>query len=106
MIGFNEYVRLRWDTFVIILAIWNCFYIPFDIAFEPETNLIIETLNGLIDLMFYCDIFFNFRTTFMTSEGEEIFDRNLIARRYIFKGTFILDLLSVLPFNAIFPVIS
>lgn len=104
MIGFNESKRLRWDIFVIIMAIWNCFYIPFYIAFEPETNLFIEFLNALIDLMFYFDIFFNLRTTYMTSEGEEIMDRKLIARRYLLKGTFIFDILSVLPFNAIFPV--
>jgi hypothetical protein len=27
--------RVRWDLFVIILAIWNCIYIPFNISFEP-----------------------------------------------------------------------
>lgn len=36
----------------------------------------------------------------MTLEGEEIMDSKKIAFRYIVKGTFILDLLSVLPLNA------
>ncbi len=33
MISFNDTKRVRWDTFVIILTIYNCFYIPFEIAF-------------------------------------------------------------------------
>ena len=105
MISFNDYRLLRWDTLVLILAIWNCVYIPFEISFEPPINLTIEVLNDFIDLLFYLDIFISFRTTYMTTQGEEIMDSALIARKYIWHGTLVLDLLSVIPFNAIIPVI-
>lgn len=56
----------RWDMFIIILAIYNCFSIPFQTAFEPE---IMESygfliFNTLIDLCFFLDIVVTFRTTF------------------------------------------
>lgn len=104
MISFNDYRKMRWDVFVLILTIYSCFYIPFEISFQPSINYVIETLDSIIDLIFYIDIIFNMRTTFMTEEGEEITDKKLVARLYIFKGTFIPDLLSVIPLNAMTPV--
>jgi hypothetical protein len=105
MISFNDNLRMRWDLFVIILAIYNCFWIPFEIAFEPAVNFFIVTLNSFIDLIFYIDIVFNLRTTYMTEEGEEITATKKIANRYILHGTFIVDVLSILPLNALTPVI-
>lgn len=90
--------------FIIILTIYNCFYIPFEIAFEPPVIWTIEVINSIIDLIFYIDIFVNLRTTYMTEEGEEIIDKKLIAKRYILKGTFFVDVLSILPLNALIPV--
>jgi len=28
--------RMRWDLYVILLTLWNCLYIPFNVAFESE----------------------------------------------------------------------
>lgn len=33
MISFNDYRKMRWDVFVLILTIYSCFYIPFEISF-------------------------------------------------------------------------
>ena len=33
MMSFNDSYRTRWDVLVIILTIYNCFYIPFEISF-------------------------------------------------------------------------
>ena len=40
----------------------------------------------------------------MTEEGEEVTDKKLIARKYILQSTFIVDVLSILPLNAVIPV--
>jgi uncharacterized membrane-anchored protein len=45
------------------------------------------------------------RTTYMTKSGEEITDQRMIAKRYILHSTFFVDLLSILPLNAVIPVI-
>lgn len=63
-----------------------------------------EVFSSLIDLMFYIDIVSNLRTTYMTEEGEEVTDKKLIARKYILQSTFIVDVLSILPLNAVIPV--
>lgn len=90
------------------MAIYNCFLIPFEISFQPESlasvNFLI--LNTLIDICFGIDIFINFRTTFYHPvTGDEISDLNIIRMVY-FKGRFILDLLSTIPFDNLFHIFS
>jgi hypothetical protein len=47
----NEKIRIRWDLFVMCLAIWNCFSIPFQAAFEPESmdSIFFLLFNACID---------------------------------------------------------
>lgn len=82
----------------MILAIWNCFYTPLEIAFNLEVNsALIIGIDTCIDLLFILDIYFNFRTTyFSTVTGEEVFDRAMIARNYL-MGKFWIDLVSCVP---------
>lgn len=72
-------------------------------AFEPPDNFIIEVIGYVIDLFFWLDILLCFRVSYITFDGEEVTNWRYIAIRYIFQGTFIFDLLSVLPFDAILP---
>ena len=58
------------------------------------------TLDSLIDVVFFIDIIFRFRTTFIDPiSGEEIMDSLLITKRYIFSSNFVQDILSTLPIN-------
>jgi hypothetical protein len=36
MVNHNNKWRMRWDLYVMLLAIWNCISIPFEVAFSPE----------------------------------------------------------------------
>ena len=58
------------------LATWNCFSIPFIVAFMPEMSsdpMILNT-NYVIDVIFFLDIVLNFRTTYFSRKtGDEIF---------------------------------
>jgi hypothetical protein len=68
--------KTRWDMIIIVFAIYNCFSIPFEIAFEPvEMELATFFIaNTLIDIAFAMDIFIAFRTTFYDLEtGDEVF---------------------------------
>ena len=57
--------------------------------------------NSCIDICFFLDIIFTFRTSFYdTITGDEVFDKWLIARNYL-KGRFIVDFLSTVPFDNI-----
>jgi hypothetical protein len=58
------------------------------------------TLDSLIDVVFFIDIIFRFRTTYIDPiSGEEIMDSLLITKRYIFSSNFVQDILSTLPIN-------
>ena len=99
----NEQIRIKWDLFVMILATWNWFAIPFNAAFSPDfmESIAIEIFNALIDLLFMVDVFINFRTSFLNSKtGEEIFDLKAIAKNYL-RGRFWLDILASLPLDLV-----
>lgn len=69
----DEKKRLRWDTFVIILAIWSVLYVPFSISFRISDDLAIQMVNYFVDSIFVMDIIINFRTTYFDREGDEIY---------------------------------
>ena len=103
MIHENKQFRTCWDIFVIVLSIWICFVVPFDIAFQPLTmkSFGFKVFNHVIDAIYVVDIFLNFRTTisdFVT--GDEITDSKEIAIQYL-KGRFFIDLLAAIPFELI-----
>lgn len=60
--------------------------------------------NWAIDVTFFIDIFIAFRTTFITKEGEEIYDGWGIAKQYLSDGRFIIDFLSSVPISDLFEV--
>lgn len=59
---------MRWDLLIMVLAIWNCIQVPYDIAFEYETPSALFVFNILVDFVFLTDIFVNFRTTYINEE--------------------------------------
>jgi hypothetical protein len=83
------------------LAVWNCFWIPYSVAFSLEASLGIQLFNNTIDLLFFIDIIVNFRTTYITKDGEEIYEPPQIARKYIYGGRFLLDFLASVPLSDI-----
>lgn len=89
--------------FVILLAIYNSFSIPYNIAFKPPAfdSTFMDLFNGIIDGLFFVDIIISFRTTFInTKTGDEIWDPKLIAKKYVMGGRFWIDLLSSLPMDS------
>ena len=84
------------------LALWNCFSIPFFVAFRPaiaeskSSNLI----DGIIDFLFFIDILVNFRTTYFNKRtGDEVILPAKIARNYISSGRFFIDLFASIPID-------
>ena len=83
----NDSIKFRWDVIIIIMVVFNCFTIPFEIAFEPsfmETNFFF-TLNLMIDLCFFIDILITFRTGYIDYYGLQCSEPKQIAINYI-KG--------------------
>lgn len=93
--------KLRWDLVVMILAIYNCFTIPLEVAFEPPSMETVgfEALNWIIDTLFFLDLVINFRTTYIHPKtGKEVLELSTIACNY-FKFRFWVDLLATIPFD-------
>ncbi|CAI2377400.1 unnamed protein product [Moneuplotes crassus] len=102
MIRYSSGLRLYWDCWIILLAIWNSLYIPYDIAFQPplSSSILVVVLNALIDFNFLIDIFLTFRTTYYDVDGEEVFEAKKIAKKYLF-GRFSVDLISTVPLDSL-----
>lgn len=94
----NSTFRNRWNT--VILTVNFIFYIQATILFALPTlhvHAYQYWFTGIATLLFLADIFFNFNTAYSV-EDEVIFDKKLIARRYL-RSYFSLDLLTTLPLD-------
>lgn len=93
--------KLKWDIVIMIFAIFNCFAIPVDVAFEPGfmDTWYFLLINSVIDFIFLLDLIINFRTTFIHAKtGKEIIEPKEIAITYL-EGRFWIDLLATIPFD-------
>lgn len=91
--------RVKWDLFVMALALWNVFCVPFTLVFNPDFGKQPEVmaLNLLIDAVFLVDIVLTFRTSFYSATtGDEILSPALIAKNYLI-GKFWIDALTAIP---------
>ena len=69
--------KIKWELFVLLLALWNLFYVPYNFAFNSDlgNEYLTDAVNIIIDLLFMMDVFVNFRTTLINEKtGEEITD--------------------------------
>ena len=99
---------MRWDLLIIILALYNCLSIPYEVcygaAFTESVGL--DVFEYSIDVLFILDILINFRTTYVnTKTGVEVTSGFKIALKYIFYGWFWVDLGASLPLELIVVVI-
>ena len=97
----------QWDIFIIVLAIFNSFTIPFELAFEFDfmKALSYKIISVLIDILFTVDIVLMFLTSFRNRRGHEEKDPGKIAINYVTSPRFLFDMLSILGsslFTAIF----
>ena len=76
--------------------------VPIEIAVDLDYHQSswYQTINGAIDFLFILDIFINFNTSYMANLNP-VFSRKKIARRYIKKKSFYIDVLSAVPLDAI-----
>ncbi|CAI2372991.1 unnamed protein product [Moneuplotes crassus] len=95
--------RVKWDLLVIFLAVYSCFVVPIQVAFEPsfDQSLFFIIPDLFVNMVFFIDILISFRTTYIHSKtGEEITDLRIIGKNYL-KCRFWLDFLAIIPFDYI-----
>ncbi len=96
-------IRVYWDFFMLVLIVWSCIYIPFNLAFGDDAGLNstgksmngFEILSIFVDVFFIVDVVLNFFTAY--KDGALIvLDRDKIAWRYL-THWFIIDFVASLP---------
>lgn len=64
--------------------------------------LAIDILDNCTTLLFFLDMIIGFFTSYINvSSGDEIFGMRMIARNYICKGTFLIDILSTFDLSSL-----
>ena len=73
VINQTDDIKFKWDIVIIIMVVFNCFTIPFEISFAPpfmKTKFFI-ILNLVVDFCFFADILITFRTGYVDYYGVE-----------------------------------
>ena len=99
IISYNDKYRIKWDLFVILLAVYNSITLPLLLAFQPPflKDGPLESIDLIIDCLFLLDIIITFRTTIIDPrKNTEVLDTKKIAKTYI-KGRFTVDVLATVP---------
>lgn len=95
----NNYYRMYWDIWLMLLLTIVTFVTPYKMAFTDDDSIGFDISRWVIDGFFTFDIFLNFITTYTHPyDKTEITSPKLIAINYL-KGWFIVDLISVLPLH-------
>ena len=91
---------MKWDLFVIILVVYNCISIPFEVSFgRIWEHFSMNVLDICIDIVFFTDILITFLTTYVNSKtGRVVYNLKSIAKNYVL-GRFWVDLLASIPFE-------
>lgn len=98
--------RTRWDVLILVLVIYYGILIPMRVAFNSEessapmaSDQIMQSLDVFANVVFSVDMVLNFRTAYR-EKGEMVTNEKLVAWNYL-KFWFWIDLISILPFDAI-----
>ena len=57
-------MKTHFDTSVLVLALWNAFFMPLDYVFVLNNGNLIETFDKIVDAIFFIDILLMFGTTY------------------------------------------
>jgi hypothetical protein len=88
---------MKWDIFVMSLAVYNSFAVPYEYCFKDEFFSLREVIlaETIIDVIFLLDVIFMFFTSFVDHKGTENFFKDEIAMNYITRVRFIVDCLAL-----------
>mmetsp|Transcript_29358 Transcript_29358/g.95665 ORF Transcript_29358/g.95665 Transcript_29358/m.95665 type:complete len:662 (+) Transcript_29358:116-2101(+) len=103
MIDPRSWFMRQWDILALFLLSFTALVTPYEVAFlgqlGPDSPLWI--INRLVDGCFVIDLLINFNLImYDEDENKFIADRAVVARTYV-SGFFIIDVVSILPFDEI-----
>ena len=90
----------NWDLFMTLVLLITSVATPIRIAFYETDDLEWTLINYAIDFAFLVDIFMSFNTAYYDKDFKIVDNRFVIAYQYA-KGWFLIDLLSIFPFELV-----
>jgi hypothetical protein len=95
-----------WDFVVFIATIYTIIYVPYEMAFNDNSNNLIAIIIDLFsDLIFILDVIFHFFIPYTNTEYKVIYSLQEIGINYIFSW-FLIDLTSSIPINSVLNIIN
>ncbi len=99
----NSRWKAIFDILMLGLVTYSCFTSVFYVAFASPTNTPHIVFDWFVEAMFVSDMIFNFCQEYIDTETyEPVNSHKKIFRKYVLKGWFFADFISVFPFVAIF----
>ncbi len=101
MIRCNDPIKFWWDVLVLCLAIFICYLLPVEVAFEPSFGHTIwwKAVEYFIEVVFAIDVLVHFNTSLYNTDGNEVFDYKHIALDYLSEMHFWIDMIATIPFG-------
>lgn len=99
----NSKFIFYWDQIIVVALLYTAFVTPYEVAFLQDETMASFVLNRLVDVIFFCDMIFNFLIPYRNDArhgGQWVYDNRKIACAYL-KGWFVLDLITTIPFGTI-----
>ena len=93
----DEAFKTVWDLIMVVFLFYTFFVTPYRIAFDDE-SILFAISDQIVDFVFLADIIITFFMAFYNSQFILIDKRKDIAKSYL-KSWFIIDVISILPFN-------
>lgn len=97
----NKRWKLLWDFWIVFLLLVVCLLVPYQLAFYPNEDTLMQLVYYSIDFCFLIDMLFTFITAIHDPKTQMyITNKKIIAKSYL-AFWFWIDLISIMPFDII-----
>jgi hypothetical protein len=100
IIPHDSQYKAIFEVVILLLVGYSCVTSMLYTAFDPPTNQGIKIFEEIVEYLFMLDLVSNFFHSYVDQDSyEEVRDMKMIARKYVYKGWFLIDFVSVFPFK-------
>ncbi|XP_066542276.1 potassium voltage-gated channel subfamily H member 8 [Hoplias malabaricus] len=101
--------KAGWDWLILLATFYVAVTVPYNVCFtaiggreEGSTSRSPPSVSDiLVEILFILDIMLNFRTTFVSTSGQVVYDARSICVHYVTTWLFV-DLIAALPFDLLY----
>ncbi|RWV89019.1 hypothetical protein GW17_00048854, partial [Ensete ventricosum] len=96
-----------WQMFLMVLVFYSAWASPFELAFQQVGSGSLLVFDLVVDVFFAIDIVISFFVAYFNGSTYLLVDdRRKIAKRYLTRPWFVMDVASTVPFQIIYRVLT